>query len=267
MSTREIHFEPMGVGELLDRAFRLYAANFPLMVGIAAVAFVPQFFVQVLAVLPIPAPSSFVAVLAASFGILAFLVGSLIVAPLATGATTKALSERYLGREVTIGEALRAAWSRVGVLLLTQFIVGLIVILGFMLFIVPGILWMCSYALVAPVVMLETTNLGEVRLRSWELVSGNRGKVFVILLVIVAIQSFAGAAGNFALLVLEEGSLAAGVFSVVFLSVVGLLVYPLQTIAITLLYYDLRIRKEGFDLDLLSQAIAGTSPHETDPIA
>jgi hypothetical protein len=259
MSTAEIQFEPMSLGELLDRAFRLYAANFPLMVGIAAVAFVPQFFVQVLAVLPVPAPSSLVTVLAASFGILAFLVGSLIVAPLATGATTKALSERYLGREVTVGEALRAAWSRVGVLLLTQFIVGLIVIFGFMLFIVPGVLWMCSYALVAPVVMLETADLGEIRLRSWELVSGHRGKVFVILLVIVAIQSFLGSAGNLLFLAFEEGSLASGVFSVVFLSSVGLLVYPLQTIAVTLLYYDLRIRKEGFDLELLSQAI-GPAP-------
>jgi hypothetical protein len=38
-------------------------------------------------------------------------------------------------------------------------------------------------------------------------------------------------------------------------NVVAIVVAPLQTIAITLLYYDFRIRKEGFDLEMLSQAI------------
>ncbi len=42
-------------------------------------------------------------------------------------------------------------------------------------------------------------------------------------------------------------------------SILGIVFYPVGTIAITLLYYDLRIRKEGFDLEMLSRAIGDRS--------
>jgi hypothetical protein len=40
-------------------------------------------------------------------------------------------------------------------------------------------------------------------------------------------------------------------------NLVSLLLTPISAIAVTLLYYDFRIRKEGFDLEILSQSIAG----------
>src|SRR5262249_31077759 len=119
----------------------------------------------------------------------------LVIYPLVTGATTKAVSERYLGREVTVGSALSEAWSSVGTLLLTQLVVGLMVTVGFMLLFVPGLLWMLSYALVPSVVMIEASDRsivrslhsitgntktapvimdrGDIRRRSWNLVKGN----------------------------------------------------------------------------------------------
>jgi hypothetical protein len=39
--------------------------------------------------------------------------------------------------------------------------------------------------------------------------------------------------------------------------VVSILLSPVSAIAVTLLYYDFRIRKEGFDLEMLSQSIGG----------
>jgi hypothetical protein len=37
-----------------------------------------------------------------------------------------------------------------------------------------------------------------------------------------------------------------------------IVMFPVSAIAITLLYYDFRIRKEGFDLEMLSRAIGGS---------
>ncbi|MBC7789548.1 MAG: hypothetical protein H7Z74_06360 [Anaerolineae bacterium] len=37
--------------------------------------------------------------------------------------------------------------------------------------------------------------------------------------------------------------------------VVSILVYPLVAVVATLLYYDLRIRKEGFDLDVMAEEL------------
>src|SRR5262245_15563396 len=200
-------FEPMTLGGGLDKAFRLYAENFPLMLGITAVSNVPSFLVTILprALRYVGGNALLSALLALSSALIGF-VTLLVVYPLVTGATTKAVSDKYLGNPVTVGSALKDAWSCVGTLLLTQFVVGLIVFVGFLLLIVPGVLWMASYALVPSVIMIEANNRkmsrqvysltsettsatpqitdrGDIRRRSWELVRGNRGKVLLVLLV------------------------------------------------------------------------------------
>jgi len=40
-------------------------------------------------------------------------------------------------------------------------------------------------------------------------------------------------------------------------SAVTILLSPVSAIAVTLLYYDFRIRKEGFDLEMLSRSVGG----------
>ena len=138
---------------------------------------------------------------------------------------------------------------------------------------------MLSYTLIPPVVMIEAagrkgarpvpappgdpgrgtpriTDRGEIRRRSWELVKGNRGKVFVVLFVFVVMQVLLATAGNWiAGMGFGAGSNLARAIQSIIGNVVAIVVSPLQTIAITLLYYDFRIRKEGFDLEMLSQAI------------
>jgi len=37
---------------------------------------------------------------------------------------------------------------------------------------------------------------------------------------------------------------------------VSLLIYPVISCVFTVFYYDLRVRKEGFDLEMLSQALS-----------
>ncbi len=170
----------MTTGRLLDRAFRIYFQNFPLMVGIAAFANLPLLAFQAIGLFrEAGADLGPMAIIA---GVLAFLIGIIVVAPLAIAATTRAVSDRYLGNEVTVGSALKGAWGHVVTLLLTQLVVGLIVMFGFILFIVPGIFLILSYALVAPVAILETSDRTAIRQRSWALVEGYRGKVFGVFL-------------------------------------------------------------------------------------
>ena len=280
MSAVEHQFEPMSTGMVLDGAFRFYAQHFPLMLGISAILNVP---ILVLTVLPVflarTGSSPFLAVTAAMSSMVIGLVALLIVYPLVTGATTKAVSDTYLGNPVTVGSALKVAWRRFGTLLMAQTVAGMIVLLGFILLVVPGILWMLSYTLIPPVVMIEAaerkgarpvpsppgdpgrgtpriTDRGEIRRRSWELVKGNRGKVFVVLFVFVVMQVLLATAGNWiAGMGFGAGSNLARAIQSIIGNVVAIVVAPLQTIAITLLYYDFRIRKEGFDLEMLSQAI------------
>jgi hypothetical protein len=256
----------MSTGMVLDKAFRLYGENFPLMVGISAIFSVPTLLLSLLTVRVFtPGVLDIRALLAVLIGSLGTIIGFVFVYPLTIGATTKAVSERYLGNPVTIGAAMKEAWSSLGTLILNQLVVGVIVAVGFLLLIVPGILWTLSYSMIVPVTILETRrrslNRPEIRRRSWELVRDNRGKVFAIMFVIIVIQMLLGWGAQLVVnTILGTGSTAlilGGVSS----NLASIFIYPLQTIAITLLYYDLRIRKEGFDLEMLSHAIGSPSPN------
>lgn len=263
--TVEHQFERMTVGMVLDRAFRLYSQNIPLMFGITAVLNVPLLIVTAWPLLMVIAGSrpSIVAAATVSLGLTGLAL--LIIYPLVTAAITKAVSDRYLGNAVTVQSALKEAWASVGTLLLTQFVVGVMVAVGFLLLFVPGILWTLSYALVPSVVMLEASdrrnmhmNRSEIRRRSWELVRGNRGKVFVVLMVFVLMQiCLSRGATWIAGMGLDSTSDVGSSIESIIRQVIAIVISPLQTIAITLLYYDFRIRKEGFDLEMLSQAIGG----------
>jgi hypothetical protein len=254
----EHQFEPMTVGMVLDKSFRLYSENFPLMLGITAILNLPVLLLSFVPLfLQIGQPGLILTLLLALFSIVLGLVTVLVIYPLVSGATTKAVSDKYLGNPVTIGSALKEAWGCVGTLLLTQWVAGIIVAVGFLLLIVPGVLWMLSYTLIAPVVMIERiADRGEIRRRSWDLVSGNRGKVFVIILVLTILPLIISAGINsFTSLGFAANSQILKSVQSIISQCIGILISPLQTSAITLLYFDFRIRKEGFDLEMLSQAM------------
>jgi hypothetical protein len=252
-------FEPMTVGMILDSTIRLYMQNMTLMIGIVAFSYLPYLVFLLLITVAVP-PGGGVPVLAIILGAITAVLWMLIAQPLSVGATTYAMSERYLRHPVSIVDALRAAWKRYTTLLWAQAIVGLVIMVGFLLFIIPGILWTLSYALVAPVIVLEPVNAWEGRQRSWELVTGERGKVFLVLVVVSILTSVVSGAAEAVVPWLIDTSSLSGQLSLQVLSqLVSYLVIPIPAIATVLLYYDLRIRKEGFDLEMLSQALAQPS--------
>src|SRR5262249_34687887 len=147
-----------------------YGENFLLMVGISAIFSVPTLLLSLLTttrlltmtpvITPGRADDTFIMVFPGAMVILAgalgVIMGFVFVYPLTSVATTKAVSERYLGNPVTIGTAMKEAWGCLGTLILNQSVVGIIVAVGFLLLIVPGILWALSYSMVVPVTILET---------------------------------------------------------------------------------------------------------------
>lgn len=259
MSTMEHKFEPMTTGMLLDKAFQLYTQNFALMLGLSAALNIPLLafnFIMGSGKMDPLHPNFF----ALGMSILAGLIALLIIAPLINGAMTKAVSEIYVGNSVTAQMALLAAWSRIATLLITQFVVGLIVIVGVFLLFVPGILWSLSYALVAPIIMVESLSKGrDIRHRSWMLVKGNRGKVFLVFIILIVIQLLAQA-GTAIAAGLVMGFSNTTTLQTVLGGVVSILMGPMFATTVTLLYYDFRIRKEGFDLEMLSQALGNPTP-------
>jgi hypothetical protein len=237
---------PMSIGETLDGAIAIYRESFPVLVSIAVVT------QGVPTVINAYAGLSGGLVAEPGLVILASILGG-IGGLLAAGATVWVISEAYLGHEADLGDSLRYALSRAWSLLVAGFLKYFLMLVGLVFFIVPGIVVLCGLAVVSQVVVLEQE--GGVRSigRSWELTKGYRGKAFVLGFIVFFL---------FYLPIIAFGVLAAVLPSLeTFFSVggqvVGLLIYPIIVCAFTLYYYDLRVRKEAFDLEHLHRELTG----------
>src|SRR5581483_4362559 len=102
--------------------------------------------------------------------------------------------------------------------------------------------------------------------RSWRLVGGAFWRTLAIaVLMYVLTYIIAGipsAIVSFALQLLSGNSLDAVLRNQIIVSVIAqvgqIVVLPLQLVIFTMLYYDLRVRKEGYDIELLAQQASAT---------
>ncbi len=245
---------PLSVGELLDRTFTFYRRRFVLFVGIAA----------------IPSAVALAFQLGRLFGAFSSSVGttlvlgliSLIVSVVAGtfvhGATVVAVSQLQLEQDTNITAAFTAIRPLIVELFIIGLNVGVRVTLGLLLLIVPGIILALSYSVAVPVAILEGKGVSDSLSRSSELTSGGRGRIFVIYCLFFVLTIVGGAfwpAIVRAIAVARSVPLQYGPQPMwtqlvtqfggfVTQSLIGLI----PTIALTLVYYDQRVRKEAFDL-------------------
>jgi hypothetical protein len=180
------------------------------------------------------------------------LVGSVLV----TGATVRVVSEGYLGESPLFGDAMRFAGSRFGAILGANIMSGILTVLATLALVIPGIVVACGYSVAAEAAALESGSSSDALRRSWELTKGFRWKALglgvVSICLILVVFVGAGVLGGIL------GGIMGGLDVV--LAVIGacvsLLIYPVISCVFTVFYYDLRVRKEGFDLEMLSRAIA-----------
>ena len=124
----------MTTGMVLDKAFKLYMQNFALMIGLSAILNLPllAFSLSYRALMLTPGAAGNVTALnlgAALVGLVVLLVSAFIINPLIIGATTRAVSDVYLGKSVTAGTVLSAAWKKTWTLLKTQFFSAVLMLL------------------------------------------------------------------------------------------------------------------------------------------
>lgn len=113
------------------------------------------------------------------------------------------------------------------------------------------------------IVVLEGCGALDSLRRSWNLVSGSFWRVLgisIVLSILIQVITLAPTFFlQFVILVLPWSFVWVVLNSVVG-SVIQTLILPIQFAALTLLYYDLRIRKEGFDLQFMAQQMTPVQP-------
>jgi len=215
-------------------------------------------------------------------------------------ATVRAVAAVHLGREITIGGAYKALrgrfWRVLGVFFLTALLVGTAIVVIIVIAAVVGTLVIAGapragttgvvfrfvfvlaeavlaavlamaiyarYSLAIQACVVEDLRAVASLKRSAVLSKGARGRVLAILFVFGVLSFVIG---------MVFGGLAGGVGTVlrnpiialilVYLAsfVSGCLTGPLATIGISVLYYDERVRKEAFDLQLMMASLDAPAP-------
>jgi hypothetical protein len=226
--------------------------------------------------------NSYLGILAVTLGLL--LLSLLIVVPLGEAATTRAVSDRYLDRPSSLLSAYRAAWGRLRALIAMILILilvyagslavvilftallgaagagGLGALLAIIAFIglIPVLVMIYVRTVVAvPAIVLERVSGWGGLKRSWQLIGGRFWPTFGRMLLLVLITSIIS--GVVSTIFQVPGNLIAPNNSFVFQQVAGAIaavfVGPITYIGVTLLYYDIRIRKEGFDIEMLARSL------------
>lgn len=203
-----------------------------------------------------------------------------------TAAAIRVISDSYMGRPTELRDALSLGVAKIWPLFLVGIGKSIITVLMFaaigivaavaapamarggngvaVLFVLIAVLggcWfiafvLCGYAVTTPVVVLENLNSSfDAFGRSWDLTRGFKRKIFGIavvsfLIIYLPIIVIGGLGGFFRLT-----SPVIGQAIEVFSAALPILVYPLFSCILTLMYYDLRVRREAFDLQILGQQL------------
>ena len=261
------------MGDLLNETFIVYGRGFWTVIGLAALLHAPMGVVSLLLVSGLVEPDSMLVAGAVPHpalvvvSILQFLAVFYVY-----GAISFATGQLYVTGRMSVAISYYRVWWRVlslsSLSLLVLVTVTLSVALFFLvapllLLIVLLVYWTCA----VPVIVVEGNSaIGALR-RSSQLVRGSWWRVFGISLVVglvtvglaitaslpfMAIDALAGLVGldGLGAQILGMGGIAGGVVAA-----------PVAAISGTLLYYDLRVRKEGFDLSSLSAEL-GYAPAE-----
>jgi len=266
-------FEPMGVGQILDRTFSLYREKFVRFIAIVAVVTVPVALLS-FAVTFVTARAGAGGPEAASAAVAARLLAglpvlflSIVAQNLCRAALIKSVSGSYLGGDVGVGEAYKAVLPRLWTVIWASILVGVVVVIGLVLCVVPGVIFSLWLAVTTPAIIIENLKATEGMGRSKALASGNLGRIFAVGLVVVLIAIIIGLVlgalgGVIGKTLFSEAPMAAAFVHQLFSLVAQVLAIPISATAFILVYYDLRIRKEGFDLEMLAKSLA---PGETPP--
>jgi hypothetical protein len=278
---------PMDFGEILDGSVAIYRRHFGLFLQLAMITLaVPVVFLvylgaRFLGSVVAQAPNLQAVLLLVPVAIL-YYFASLVL----TAGTIRIISDSYLGRPPSLRDALALGlsrlWALVGVglgkgLLLTLVIFGVVLVTALLtvlskgnaalsaLVVFAGVVggcWfavfvLCGYGVTTPVVALEhlASSFDAFR-RSWELTKNFKLRILGLGLIAILLTNTLPSVvfrllGAALLPALPPVGMALTALSYI----VPLILTPLLAAVITLMYYDLRVRREAFDLQVLGEQL------------
>lgn len=269
---------PLGIGEILDVAIKIFWRHKGQLVRIVLLVSAP------VAVLTNLITFSAVPDRGSGFGettttetangrdigiaITAFVLAGVlgwVATSIATAACFKAIGEAYVGGTPSWKDSLRFVGRRLHSVLWLLVFGGFLTALGFLFCLVPGIYLAVAFSVVMPVLLMEGLRGRKALGRSRHLIEGRWWAAAALLLVgailtgvISSVLSGVVSAVTFT----DTGKQTFVAFLATTLAAVvtAVVTTPFKAAYTSVLYFDLRVRKEAFDLQLLAEQIGVEPP-------
>ncbi|HEV8621367.1 MAG TPA: hypothetical protein VGR33_00530 [Actinomycetota bacterium] len=256
---------PRTLGEILSEAFRIYRENAAKLMVIVAVIVVPLSFISAVLVRLLGEPKAHrVEILgqpatieySRSFGvtILVILIGAaigVIIWAILQAAMLRGAAQATIGDPVDVEASYRWGLNRFGSVLLVAFLVGIVVGVGFILLVIPGIIFLVFLSVSEPALIVENRRGTDAMSRSWNLVRGHFWHALVVILVAAIITG------------IVQGILTAiggdnWFVRWIFTAIAQIITAPFTALVTVLLYLDLRARKEALTAERLRTELASS---------
>jgi hypothetical protein len=250
-----------GVADILTEAFQLYRTHAKPLLVTCALLFVPASIIKSLALAAILGPTA--ALVAAAdptamlagglsvylFGLLGTLVTAFflygIIVPLTNGALTISVADRVLGGKAEWREVWMLLFRRLGKLLSAVIPAAFLVALGFVFFVIPGLVLGLLFAFVSPVVLIEGIGGRAALERSVTLVRSDWLRVTLLVLVFGILRGVAQILAS--ALIPQTAIFASSLFG----DLITMILLPVPVLGMVLLYFDVRRKRDNFTPDNL----------------
>jgi hypothetical protein len=230
------------VGNVLRHAMGVLSRHVALFVLVAAAAQLPSLALAFLM------PGGRVQPRATGFTTIAVIgwFTILVVIPITQTIVYHAAFQDMLGRPIRFGDSLALALRRFFPVLGALICMGVVMILGFVLLVVPGLIACTVVAVAIPACVVEQVGPFASIRRSAHLTKGNRWKILgIFLLLVVASLAVTGLTAVFRF---GLGTEFATLFNFVLESVLS----AYTSLIAVVMYHDLRVAKEGLDTDRIA---------------
>ena len=159
------------------------------------------------------------------------------------GAMAYAVYQVLRGQGASLGESLRKGLNRVIPLIIASILVWILIRIGYILLIIPGLILTCILSVTIPACVVERLGPVDSMNRSAELTKGYRLRIFA--LIVIGVLAWI-------LFLIMPFFVSSGRPSPIVLALLGVPVQAFQAVMAAIIYYDLRTVKEGVSLESLA---------------
>lgn len=240
----EVRLRARSVSEVVDAAFALYRQDAGHYILVMAVASIPQLLFNLFVHVDQTPGLATIA-----FSLLVLVIGGLTYT-VGSAAIIKFGAASYLGQPADLTETVRSVIPKLGTILLAGIMKGLLFFIGALCLFVGAFYVAARFFALTPAIVLEDAGAGAAFSRSSELSDGRKWHVLGGLLLVWVI--YALLSWCVTLLAALTGSTVVTLVAVTAYTIVA---YPVLGLTYMVLYYDCRIRREGFDIQEMAASM------------